>query len=203
MDIAQEQKLYYEARLKECQTRPDLNLHQIAEYEKILDKFNSSASFDEFSAWMEQTQAYFQLSKAEQIDRYSNFIKTQQFYNDKKREEVFRMKLETVMQSTDAFDMNTRLSEIDTKTNPIELAARNSIHELSNLFMHIISYITAPGSKKEKTLTDVKETWAKLKSTDPEISVGKILSYPPYRYVIIFEDERIIKLLNAVKEVVS
>jgi hypothetical protein len=113
------------------------------------------------------------------------------------------MKLEAVTQSTDAFDMNTKLTEVNEKAGPFDVAARACIHELSNLFLHIIAYITSSPLKKDKTYTQVKETWAKLKSTDPDISVEKILTYPPYRYVIIFEDERIVKLLNAVKEVVS
>jgi hypothetical protein len=203
MDLLNEQKMYLAARIKECEQRPDLNVFFKNVLEKHIAKANSSASFEEYTEWAAANGNYFDLAKSEQQDRYSNCIKIQQFYQNKKREEYYTKKLETVNQATDHASLHTHLKEIESKIQDDEAHSWQAMQEVMNLHIKITEYITAPDAQKNKYYSDVKEKWALLKTLDPEICLEKILKYPPYRHISIFDDERIVELFANIREVMQ
>jgi len=203
MDILEEQKKYFQAKHKECQKRPDLNQYLIKDIEKYIDKIESFNSFEEYGKWVNENGAYFSTSQAEQKDMYTNFIKIQKFFNNKKREEYYAKKLEAVDKSTDHLSLNKNLTEIETVILNDEKQSWQAIQWVVNMYIIVMEYITAPDTKKDKVFSEVKEKWSTLKKYDPEINLEKILSYPPYRNVCIFEDERIIELFSNIREVMK
>jgi hypothetical protein len=203
MDLLTEQKQYLQARLKECEQRPVLNTFLQQVLERHIAKINSSTTFEEYSEWVSDNGNYFDLSQADQQDRYSNFIKIQQFYKNKKREEYYSKKLEVVNQATNHNNLAKNLTDIESEISGEEKKSWQAMQELLNLYLKIVEYITAPDTKKNKHLAEVREKWTNLKQYDPEINLEKILKYQPYRHISIFEDERIIELFSNIREVMQ
>ena len=203
MDILFEQKKYFEAKLAECSHRPDLNVYQKKIFEDYVAKANQCSSAEELAEFIAARGNYFDIAQAEQLDRYSNMIRIQQFYQDKKREEYFAAKLETVQKSTDHKSLSQNLTDIEAQISEDEKRSVRAIQEVVNLYLKTVEYITAPDTKKQKYLGEIRDKWALLKTLDSGISLQKILSYPPYRHVSILDDERITELFNNVKEVIQ
>jgi len=203
MDLLQEQQKYFEAKLAECLHRPDLNTYQKKIFEEYVVKANSCGSMEELTDFITSRGNYFDIAQAEQLDRYTNMIKIQQFYKNKKREEYYAAKLEIVKQATDHMSLNKNLTDIETKISEEEKKSTQAIQEVLNLYIKTVEYITAPDAKKNKYFADAKEKWALLKTLDPEISLEKILNYPPFRHVSLFEDERIVELFSNIREVMQ
>jgi len=203
MELLQEQQKYYEAKLAECMNRPDLNAYQKKIFEEYVVKANSCCSAEELTDFISSRGNYFDISQADQLDRYTNMIKIQQFYKDKKREEYFAAKLETVKQATDHMSLNKNLTDIEKKISEESQKSTRAIQEVLNMYLKTVEYICAPDSKKSKYLNELKEKWALLKTLDPEISLEKILNYPPYRHISIFENERIVELFSNIREVMQ
>jgi hypothetical protein len=203
MDLFNEQKMYLAARLKECTKRPDLNAYMKKVIEEHIAKANASASFEEYTSWAETKGNYFDIAQAEQQDRYSNLIKIQQFYKNKKREEYFAKKLETVNQATDHRSLSGNLTDIEPKIQVEEQHSWQAMQEVLNMHLKIVEYITVADVDRKDKLNEIKTKWAKLKELDPEINLEKIINYPPYRHVSIFDNERIVELFGNIREVMQ
>lgn len=203
MELLQEQQKYFEAKLAECLKRPDLNTYQRKVLEEYVSKANNCSSAEELSDFIVERGNYFDIAQADQLDRYNNMIKIQQFYKNKKREEYYTAKLETVMHAIDHMSLNKNLTDIEPKISDDEKKSTQAIQEVLNLYLKTVEYITAPDTKKNKYFAEVKEKWTLLKSLDPEINLEKILNYQPYRHVSIFESERIVELFSNIREVMQ
>jgi hypothetical protein len=203
MDIVTEQKKYFEAKLTECSFRPDLNAFQKKIFEEYVEMASRGISTEELADFIESRGNYFDMAQAEQLDRYANMIKIQQFYKNKKRKEYYTTKFETVKHSVDHNALSNDLTTIESSISDEEKRSTMAIQELLNLYLKTVEYITAPDSKRQKYLAEIKEKWALLKNLDSDISLQKILTYPPYRHISIFEDERITELFNNIKEVIQ
>jgi lipopolysaccharide export LptBFGC system permease protein LptF len=203
MELLHEQQKYYEAKLAECKNRPDLNAYQKKLFEEYVAKSSACSSVEELTDFIASRGNYFDIAQADQQDRYANMIKIQQFYKNKKREEYYAAKLETVKQATDHMSLSKNLTDIESKISEEEKKSTQAVQEVLNLYIKTVEYITAPDTKKNKYFAEVEDKWMQLKKLDPEISLDKILNYPPYRHVSIFEDERIVELFSNIREVMQ
>lgn len=203
VDLVNEQKLYLNARLKECETRPDLNANQIAEYRKYLEMLASSKDAAEYADTIASTGDMFSLSQAEQLDRYENFIKIKRLFGDEKGVSAERIRIEAVKKAAGHADLYTGISGVSEKVNDIIDMSHQAVGQVMNLFIALVYYKRACASRKSDRKTEAQAIWNNLRSIDPDITLDKIISYPPYRSVVPFDDARIRKIGTLLEEVLQ
>lgn len=200
-DLMKEQKLYLEARLRECETKPELNRNQIAEYRNYLDMLASSKNAAEYADAIASSGDMFSLSQAEQLDRYENSQKIKKIFGDEKGASAEQIRIDAVKQSTGHADLYTQISGVSDSVNERISVSRQAVEQVMNLIGALVYYGTACASRKSERKTGVLGVWNNLASMDPDITFDKIISYPPYRSVIPFDDARIRRIESWLKEV--
>ncbi len=200
-DLVNEQKRYLEARLAECESAPELNGSQIAEYRHYLDMLASSKDAAEYADKIASTGDMFSLSQAEQLDRYGNIRKIKILFGDEKGAAAEQVRIDAVKQSSGHADLYDALSGVSDRVNDIINMSRQAVEQVMNLFTALVFYRTACEARKSGKKADARAIWENLKSIDPDITFEKIISYGPYRAVLPFDDARLRKMEPWLSEV--
>lgn len=202
-DLMNEQKRYLEARLKSCMTKPELNKNQIPEYRKYLDMLASSKDANEYADNIASSGDMFSISQAEQLDCYENLLKIRRLFGDKHGASAEEMRISAARNSTSHMDLYEKMKAASDKASDIINTSRQTVEHVMNLFIALVAYKTGCTARKASKKSAARNIWDKLKSLDPEISFEKLVSYPPYRSVLVFDDERIHNMKAWLQEVLQ
>ncbi|MBN2159375.1 MAG: hypothetical protein JW807_08255 [Spirochaetes bacterium] len=202
-DLMKEQKQYLEARLRECETAPELNKNQIAEYHNYLELLASSKDAAEYADRVAAAGDMFSVSLAEQADRYENGLKIKELFGDEAGAAAERIMIDAVNKSTGHTELYNAVAGASARRNDMINASRQAVEQVLNLFTALVHYRTACASRKKGKKSDVRAVWDKLKSLDPDVTYEKIVSYPPYRSVLPPGDERLRLMGTWLKEAIG
>ena len=199
-DLLQESKGYLEARLKECETRPELNGSQIAEYKKYLDMVASSKDANEYADKVAFSGDMFSISQAEQLDRYKNMIRLKNAFGDAKSADAMKLCLDAAAASASHTDLYQKMEAATLKSTELMNAAAQAREQVSTLILTIVAFHVSCTSKKAAAKQKVKSAWEALQRLDPGITWESMVAYKPYRSIIMFDDGRIEVLHTWFKE---
>ena len=199
-DLLKESKGYLEARLKECETRPELNGSQIAEYKKYLDMVASSKDANEYADKIAFSGDMFSISQAEQLDRYNNMIRLKNAFGDTRSADAMKLCLDAAAASTSHTDLYQKMEAATLKSTELINAAARAREQVSTLIFTIVAFHVSCASKKAAAGQKVKSAWEELKRLDPGITWESMVAYKPYRSIIMFDDGRIEALHTWFKE---
>jgi len=201
VDLMKEQKLYLEARLRECETSSELNKNQIAEYRKYLDLLASSKDADGYADRIAATGDMFTLSQAEQLDHYENSRRIKELFGDEQGAAAEGVRIDAVQHATGHTDLYDKVTATATSANDMIAMSQQAVEQVMNLFTALVIFHTSCAGRKAEKKAGVVSAWNRLKSLDPEITFEKIMSYPPYRSVLPFDDGRLGKMKDWLGEV--
>ncbi len=202
-DLLNESKRYLEARLKECETKPELNRFQIAEYKKYLEMLSSSKDANDYSDKIAFSGDMFSISRAEQLDRYNNMSRLKNAFGDVKSSEAVKICLDAAAASKSHTDLYDKMQTATVKSNESMNVMQQARNQVSTLIQCLITYHICCKSKKASAKKAVKDAWEGLKKLDPEITWDRMTAYPPFRSIMIFDENRMNVLKTWFKEVVS
>ena len=202
-DLMDEQKRYLNARLKECEKSPQLNAFQIAEYKKYLDMLASSKDADEYADKIAFSGDMFSVSQAEQLDRYDNFKKIHKMFGDEKSIAADTMRFDAAKNASSHMDLYEKMTAVTEKASETIQISRRAVENIKTLFTLLVVYRTCCEKSKGAKRGEVAGCWNLLTQIDPDISWEKMLSYTPYRSVLIFNDARLMTMKSWFDEAVK
>lgn len=204
MNLLEESIRYLELRLAECQTRPELNQNQIAAYQYFLDMARASTDGDDYTRRIRETGNMFQLARAESLDRYHNLIRIHQMVQDDRKVNGDVLSYNAAREAQNHQDLNTRMTEAATTAQQWTRAGMQSVGQVRSVLCELVDWAleTKPEMKPSK-LAMLQHSWGLLKQSDPECTWEKLISYPPYRQRIPFDDARLAQLGVWFKEAIG
>lgn len=202
-DLMKEQKQYLEARLRECETAPDLNKNQIAEYRRYLEMLASSKDAAAYADAVAFSGDMFSLSQAEQLDRCGNGLNIKNLFGDVKGAEAEQARFEAVKKAACHADLYDAVAGVSDRAGDMIRRSRQAVERVMGLFSALVYYRTACASGKSAKKSEVRAAWNALQELDPGVTFGRIVSYPPYRAVLPFDDERLRLMESWLREAIG
>lgn len=186
---------YLKARIREFETRPDLNRDQLREYKKYLAMATESpAGYEKDAGDM------FSTMKSQETDRYRSRAEMYKKLNLMEDEEGARLLLEAAASSTGYGDIYVKLEKANDAARDLNKKRNMKIDRLMELMGAIIMMKTAiPKDLTEKKAL-VREKWKTLKELVPDISWEVLSSSREYRQWLYYDDERMAVLGTWLRE---
>ena len=202
MDMMKETIRYLEARLAECNTRPDLHCEQIRALENYLQMARTLPA-DEYKSRIEQ-EKMFALAQAEIIDRNQNLLRVHKTVGAASKMVVDRMMVEAAKTSHNHAELNdkiTAVTESGTKATSAAQQAEGNITAIFNALLDLV--LDAKPYRRDSNVEIIRSNWNRILQADPDCTWEKLCTYPPYRNRIPFDNARLERIGKWFKEVVG
>lgn len=202
-DVRDDQRRYLAARLAACETRPDLNAHQIAEYRRYLHMLASSADAGDYADRVARSGDMFSIAQAEQLDRYTNTIALKRRFGDEVSARGLAVCLEAARAATGHLDLVEKMQAATKDATEAMNAAHRALNLVATLIPAVVVAHTRSVKNRGAAADAVKKVWADLTEAGPGITWEKLTAYPPYRSIIIFDDARMAALKQWFEEAIA
>lgn len=193
-DVLQESKLYFGARLADCQHAPHLHIEQIKVYNEYLRILNSSSSPADYKQKLGPLASMFAVARAEQVDKYFNLVRLHQKLGNPDKLKAAKDRYDTAVKSQNHGDLVNLMSAAQTEAAAVEASGNQKLNHAVTLIQCIIAYMTeAEGPDKDGSVGAILSTYTELLQLDPTF---KWESYKetPYSYITFFDAERMAQL---------
>ena len=202
MNIVEELKHYFETRLKECQSDQQLNKNQIAAYTEYLEKLNAIQDND-YGKVAEVIGDMFLIARAEQLDRYESLKRIKMLFGDTEGVKAEQIMIDAVQASSDHTQLYANISRAKDDAGVLIQNTHRALELIVKLITRCVEYHISCKSRRQKIKAEVVAIWTELQQCDPEIAVDKIMMHKPYRWVIPFDNERLLLILSWLGEVLQ
>lgn len=193
-DVLQESKLYFGARLADCEHAPHLHSEQIKVYKEYLAILNASSSPADYKQRLGPLASMFAVARAEQVDKYFNLMRLYHKLGNPDKLKAAKERYDTAVAAKNHGDLVNLMSAAQLTAAAMEAGGNQKLNLAVTLIQCIIRYMTeAEGPDKNGSVGPILSTYTELLQLDPTF---KWQSYheTPYSHTVFFDAERMAQL---------
>ncbi|MBV6494617.1 MAG: hypothetical protein LDLANPLL_02651 [Turneriella sp.] len=193
LDVLQESKLYFTARLKDCQRTPHLHTEQIKVLSEYLKIIAASTSADDYRQKLGQMVTMFPVARAELVDKYFNFMRLYEKLGIPDKLKAAKDRYDTACSAKNHGDLVNLMGTAQVNAAQVEASGNQKLNHAVTLIQCVVAYMTEIDAEKNDRLGGILGAYTELLKLDPTFTWASY-EKTPYSYVVFFDKERMARL---------
>lgn len=194
VDVLDESRRYFEARLGDCRHAPHLHTEQIRVYEQYLSIVRSSRDAADYTQKLGPLASMFAVARAEQLDKYSNLVRLYQNLGNPDKLKAALERYETAKRAQNHGDLVGLMTRAQDAAALTEGQGNEKLNLAVTLLQTVVAYAAYPADQdRSGKVAGILETYTALKKLDP-LFTWQSYAQTPYSYVVFFDAPRIQRL---------